>query len=253
MNRKKDRTWLLTLVCAGMLLLPVIGPAWASGTDIRSKETGSQAIVDEAFQDAFEQFLSQQPELVNAEVVISKFKVLRNVPVSRGDVDIQLIRTNNRPLSRLVRLKAVVSVDGIPENNAQVSAWLDVFKTVACAARHLEQGRVLKPGDFYLARRNVSKHMDEVVSDTGWLAGLMAKHGLRKGDMVKHGMVERKPVVQRGDQVMILVESGLLRVTIPGKVLADGFAGETVSVENSMSNKKIFARVVDASTVRVDI
>jgi flagellar basal body P-ring formation protein FlgA len=254
MNRKTDRIFcLFSLALIGIILLPVMGSAVASGIDIRSKETAGQVIVEEAFQEAFEQFLSHQPELVNSEVVISKFKVLRNGPVSDGDVDIQLIRTNNRPLSRLIRLKAVVSVDGVPENNAQISAWLDVFKEVACAARNLEQGRVLKPSDFYLERRNVSRDMDEAVSDTGRLAGLMAKHNFRKGDMLKHWMVEKKPVVQRGDQVTILVESGLLRVTIPGKVLDDGFAGETVSVENSMSNKKIFARVVDAVTVRVDI
>jgi flagella basal body P-ring formation protein FlgA len=104
-----------------------------------------------------------------------------------------------------------------------------------------------------VVRQNISKDMDDVVKDAGRVVGFMAKRSIRKGDMVTHWMVEKKPVVKRGDQVTILVESGLLRVTIPGKALDDGFAGETVSVENSMSNKKIFARVIDEVTVQVDI
>jgi flagella basal body P-ring formation protein FlgA len=168
-------------------------------------------------------------------------------------VDIQLLRTNNRPLSKYVRVKAVISVDGIPANNAEVSAWLDVFETVVCAAKDLPQGHIIKKRDLVEERKNISREMDEVVTDTGQLVGLMAKRSIRKGDMVKLSMVEKKPVVTRGDQVTILVESGLLRVTIPGTVLDDAFAGETVAVENSMSNKKIFARVVDEVTVRVDI
>ncbi|MCF8075194.1 MAG: flagellar basal body P-ring formation chaperone FlgA [Desulfotignum sp.] len=212
-----------------------------------------QTISLEMFQEAFELFVSQQPVLVSSDVVISRFNVARNNPVPAGEVEIQLLRTNNRPFSRYVRVKAVISVDGIPANNAEVSAWLDVFETVVCAARDLPQGHILTKRDLVEERKNISREMDEAVIDTGQLVGLMAKRSIRKGDMVKHSMVEKKPVIKRGDQVTILVESGLLRVTIPGTALDDGFAGETVSVENSMSSKKIFARVIDEVTVRVDI
>lgn len=240
------------IVLVGLMIPAGFNGLWASDTGDQGR--GSvQTIPLEMFQEAFDAFVSRQPDLVSSEVVITRFKVARNNPVPAGDVDIQLVRTSNRPLSRYVRVKAVVSVDGIPENNAEISAWLDVFEKVVCAARDLPQGHVLRESDLVEERRNISRDMDETVTDTGRLVGLMAKRSIRKGDMVKHWMVEKKPVVKRGDQVTILVESGLLRVTIPGTVLDDGFAGETVSVENSMSSKKIFARVIDEVTVRVDI
>jgi hypothetical protein len=62
MNRKTDRIFcLFSLALIGIILLPVMGSAVASGIDIRSKETAGQVIVEEAFQEAFEQFLSHQP------------------------------------------------------------------------------------------------------------------------------------------------------------------------------------------------
>ncbi len=253
MIRKIEKTGLLLLLCLmGTVLSGEMNGVRASDVDSQDTES-SQTISVELFKEAFERFVDRQPDLSSSDVVISKFKVVRNSPVPAGDVDIQLLRKNNRPLSRYVRVKAVVSVDGIPVSNAEVSAWLDVFEPVVCAARDLPQGHVLKRTDLSVARRNISKNMDEVVKHAGRLVGFMAKRTIRKGDMVKHWMVEKKPVIKRGDQVTILVESGLLRVTIPGKALDDGFAGETVSVENSMSNKKIFARVVDEVTVQVDI
>ncbi len=253
MIRKTGQIGLVGLI----VLLGVMMPAgmkglWASDTGDQGRES-VQSIPLEMFQEAFDAFVSRQPDLASSEVVITRFKVTRNNPVPAGDVDIQLLRTSNRPLSRHVRVKAVVSVDGIPVNNAEVSAWLDVFETVVCAARDLSQGHILKERDLIEERRNISREMDEAVTDISRLIGLMAKRSIRKGDMVRHWMVEKKPVVKRGDQVTVLLESGLLRVTIPGTVLDDGFAGETVSVENSMSSKKIFARVIDEVTVRVDI
>jgi flagella basal body P-ring formation protein FlgA len=244
--------WAALFFLMGMALFAGVSGVQASDADSQD-QASVQTISVEMFRDAFDQFVFRQPDLASADVVISKFKVVRNDPVPAGDVDIQLLRTNNRPLSRYVRIKAVVSVDKIPVNNAEVCAWLDVFESVVCAAKDLPQGRVLKKTDLSVVRQNISKNMDDVVKDAGRVVGFMAKRSIRKGDMVTHWMVEKKPVVKRGDQVTILVESGLLRVTIPGKALDDGFAGETVSVENSMSNKKIFARVIDEVTVQVDI
>jgi flagella basal body P-ring formation protein FlgA len=43
-----------------------------------------------------------------------------------------------------------------------------------------------------------------------------------------------------------------LRVTVPGTILEKGYVGESVRVQNTMSLKKIYARVIDSHTVRVD-
>jgi flagella basal body P-ring formation protein FlgA len=64
-------------------------------------------------------------------------------------------------------------------------------------------------------------------------------------------MLEKTPVVERGDVVTIMAAGGNLQVTVPGIVKETGFEGDLVKVQNSMSRKEIFARVVDSSTVAV--
>ena len=52
--------------------------------------------------------------------------------------------------------------------------------------------------------------------------------------------------------VMIVAESGGLKVTALGEVKSSGYVGQRVKVVNLDSKKKIYARVVDENTVRVD-
>lgn len=229
--------------------------AWAaSSTQAEDNNENTYQTIDPArFREAFDQFIFQQSGRAPADVIISKFKVLHDEPVPRGKVQIQVIQKGHNELVEYVRLKAVVTVNGALENKVELCGWLDVFETVVCASRSLKRGTVIKPKDIYLERRNISSMMEDVVLDMNQVVGLMTKHNIKDNDTLKRWVLKQSPVVQRGDMVTILVQSGGLRVTAPGKVLDDGFKGQAVSVLNTMSSKKIIARVIDNLTVQVDI
>ena len=80
----------------------------------------------------------------------------------------------------------------------------------------------------------------------------MVKHTIKKDTCIKEWMLEKPLVVKRGDMITILAESGNLRVTVRGRVLVKGHMGELIRVQNSMSKKIIYARVINNSTVSVD-
>jgi flagellar basal body P-ring formation protein FlgA len=58
--------------------------------------------------------------------------------------------------------------------------------------------------------------------------------------------------MDKGDIVTIIAESGDIKVTAPGKVLMKGYVGELVKVQNLMSKKEIYAKIVNGSMVAVD-
>jgi flagella basal body P-ring formation protein FlgA len=80
----------------------------------------------------------------------------------------------------------------------------------------------------------------------------MVKHQIRAETPLKEWMLVRAPIVKRGDMVTILAEAGGLRVSVPGKILEKGYKGQLVRVQNTMSHKKIYAKVINDATVRVD-
>ena len=65
-------------------------------------------------------------------------------------------------------------------------------------------------------------------------------------------MLKKSPIVVKGDVVTIIAESSGLRITVPGRVLMKGFTGELVKVQNLMSKKEIYAKVVNSAIVKVD-
>ena len=123
---------------------------------------------------------------------------------------------------------------------------------MVCASRNLKGGEIIEEDDLCLARKNISHLSSKVLTDTGKAVGLMVKHTIRKETCIKEWMLGKPLIVERGDMITILAESGNLRVTVPGRVLVKGHMGELIRVQNSMSKKVVYARVINNSTVSVD-
>jgi len=186
-----------------------------------------------------------------SDINVSKFKVNRNRTVPKGKVDIRLFRKGAARLAGYVRLNAIVSVNGIEKNNVQLSAWVDVFESIVCASRDLKRKEVIKKVDVHLVRKNISHMPPNTIRELNKAVGLMIKHTVKADTCLKSWMLEKPSIVERGDIVTILAESGGLKVTVPGRVLEKGYLGELIKVQNAMSKKEVYAKVINNLTVRV--
>ena len=213
---------------------------------------GKQTISDATFREIFRDYLCQYLGKGKSDVMVSRLKVLGNKSVPPGKINIRLFQKDKRRLEGYVRLVAIISVNGVVKNKVRLSGWVDVFESVVCACRNFKKGGIIKEDDLCLVRKNISRLSPNIVTDTSKVVGLMVKHTIRKDTCIKEWMLGKPLIVKRGDMITILAESGNLRVTAPGRVLAKGHIGELIRVQNSMSNKVIYAKVINNSTVSVD-
>ena len=214
-------------------------------------DNGYQSIPEDTFKEIFKDYLCHHLGKEKADILLSKVKVIGNKPVPAGKIHFQLFQKGKKNLTRYTRLVAVIGVNGVVKNKVTLSGWVDVFESVVCARRNLKRGEIAEEGDFYLARKNISRLSPKIVTNTGKVVGLMVKHAVKKDACIKEWMLEKPLAVKRGDLVTILAESGNLRVTVPGRVLTKGHIGELIRIQNSMSNKVIYARIIDNATVSV--
>jgi len=243
---------MVILACFVGLFFP-LGAEGVEKKNIRARaDNGYQSISDATFRKIFRDYLCQHLGKEKSDIILSKLKVIGKKPVPAGKIHFQLFQKDKRRLAGYVRLVVIISVNGVVKNKVKLSGWVDVFESVVCARRNLKKGEILEEGDFYLARKNISHLSSNILTDTGKAVGCMAKHAIRKDTCIKEWMLEKPLVVKRGDMVTILAESGNLRVTVPGRVLVKGHMGELIRVQNSMSKKVIYARIIDNSTVSVD-
>lgn len=210
-----------------------------------------QSIPEDTFRKYFMKYICRHLGKEESDIIVSKFKISRNKTVPIGKVTIRLSQKGAARLAGYVRLKAIVSVNGIEENSVQLYSWVDVFESVVCTSRDLKRKDVIKKDDVYLVRKNISHMPPDTISELSKVVGLMIKHNAKADTCLKERMLEKSPIVERGDMVTIMAESDDLKVTVPGRVMEKGYLGELVRVKNAMSKKEVYARVINNLTVMV--
>ena len=247
----KNITVIFCLVLILGLFVPSSGAAAGRSDRQDVIRKGYQKIPESKFREIFHAYFCRNLNINKSDVVISKMNVIGNTPVPSGKISYRLFQRGQRKLEGYVSAIAVIKVNGVVRNKVKISGWVDIFKYVVCASRDLERGEKIHQDDLYMVKRNLSHLSSKILTDKTAIIGLIAKHNIKADTCLKEWMIEKAPVVNKGDIVTIMAESGDLLVTVPGKVLMKGFSGELVKVQNLMSKKEIFAKVVNHSTVAV--
>ena len=224
-----------------------------AGEDCRKiVKQNAQSIQESIFREHFKEYICRRFRKSASDVMVSKFKVKGNRPVAAGKISFKLFQKNRIRLKGRVKLIAAVNVNGKVENEVMLSGYVDIFESVVCTSRNIKRGEVIKTDDVYLRKINGSRLSSKVLTHIDNVLGLQTKHNIRTATCLKEWMLEKSPVVEKGDLITIFAESGNLKVTAQGRVLMEGCTGDTIKVKNLMSKKDVYATVVDKSMVRVE-
>jgi flagella basal body P-ring formation protein FlgA len=234
-------------LCMSYMAQPVAGENFQ-----RVIKQSNQSIQDSIFRKHFKEYVCRHLRKMEPDVVVSRFNVKGNRPVPAGKISFKLFQKNRIRPKGHVKLIAAVNVNGQVENEVMLSGYIDVFESVVCTSRDLKRGEVIKSNDVYLAKRNASRLSSKVLTHIHKADGLRVKHNIKADTCLKEWMLEKAPVVEKGDLITIFAESGDLKVTAPGRVLMKGCIGEMIKVQNLMSKMDIYATVVNHSTVVVE-
>ena len=130
---------------------------------------------------------------------------------------------------------------------ADPSAEVDVavLKTdVARGALIAEDDLEYKPIPLVRANASIVRAITDV-------AGKEARRALKAGEIIRTSDLKRPTMVAKGSTVTMLFEAPGMRLTAIGRALAEGAEGDTITVLNPTSYRKVEAVVVKSGTVRV--
>jgi len=215
-------------------------------------QASEQIIPDSKYRALLMAYICDSMGKSTADIAVLRLKIMGNRRIAAGDVDFQIFQKSKGVPKGYVRVTVIVSVDAMDAMEVNLAAWVDVFGSVVCAVRKLNKGETVGIADVYLARKNMARMPANVITDKSKAIGLTVKNSLNANTSLREYMLIRKPTVERGELVTILAQLGGLKVTTPGKTLERGFEGDLIRVQNTMTKKKIYARIVNASTVEVD-
>jgi flagella basal body P-ring formation protein FlgA len=197
-------------------------------------------------------FLIQNISQKNKNLRIKEIQVPEEVLLSKGQISYKVTAADNQPLRGKCSIAVEFSVNGYDQKKIWASATIQVLGPVVVTRKPLGRYKPIGGDDIELKTMDLSDLPDDVITDTEEVLGKRTKRAIGAQVPLRADTVELPPLVKRGDLVVIVAESKGLKITTRGQVKKKGRLGEQIPVVNLDSNKVLYARVIDANTVKVD-
>ncbi|WP_320169050.1 flagellar basal body P-ring formation chaperone FlgA [Maridesulfovibrio sp.] len=214
-----------------------------------SMQYGGKVMSEAELQRAVVKVLTPQAERMGGNYKFREFRIPDHLFF--GDAMDSLRVTLPRALepgSNSFRME-VVSVDGQVLRQLSGSVFVDLWKPVPCPVRPLNRKEIVTPDLITWKNKNMAYLGNRAWDGKGgpW----RIKIPVGTGQPIMRSSIEPAPIVARGDKLSLVYKSTHLKLSVPVEALEDGGVGQTITVRNLQSQRKISATVVNAQTVTV--
>lgn len=134
-----------------------------------------------------------------------------------------------------------------------VPVQVDVHGDVVVLSQPLPRGTVLQPSHLRLERQDVGRLSGGYLANPEQARDMVLRRALQAGTVLTPQMVEPPRLVQRGQRVLLLAETGSVAVRVEAEALGDGALGDRVRVRNLSSQKIVEGQVLSRGVVGVSM
>ena len=217
----------------------------------------AQTVVSEvAIHEAAREFVRDHLEAVDSSVERYEINIRWQgdvILLGEGDPQIAIRRISTQPFRGPTVLRAEIQLHGETVRVLTLTADTRIYRGVLVTTRTVRRGELFTEEMFDHRERDVTDVKSGYFSRFADLAGLQASRTIGFDRVIATDHAERVPVILRGGEVTLLLETDFMRITTRGKALQDGSVGERVRVKNRDTGKLLRGEVVDAGTVRIDL
>jgi len=192
------------------------------------------------------------PTLPWKSVTLERIEVPENVLLPPGAVTMGWSFPLLSDLCQPFYLKVEFSVDGAVVQRSFFRTQLSISQLVPVSLRILTAADKITEDDVRWEERRITSTIHTPVRDIESLDGKRPKTAIGAGEILLEDAFRIIPIIHRGDEVMLVIESGTVRLTAAGKSLAAGSKGDRIRVVNTSSGKELNATVLDEKTVKVN-
>ncbi len=186
----------------------------------------------------------------NARIIDIQITKLPLLPKKR--ITYKVIPPKVRNGMGTIPLSVLFLVDGEFYKKVKATVKIKIFKEVVVTKKPLGRYRTITQDDVYMQKMDITNLPNDIITNYKDVLGKRVRRNIWAKVVLRTEYIEFPPLVKRGDTVLIVAESEKMKITALGEVRKSGRRGERVKVINLNSNKRIFARVIDENTVKVD-
>lgn len=183
---------------------------------------------------------------------IKEIQIADNLILPRGRITYTVKPPRHDTPVGKIPLSVNFDVDGKFYKRIWASATIEMITRVVVTKRPLGRHKPITEDDIEVQMMDLAQLPSDAITDPEVVLGQRTRRAIGSRTVLRSNLVEFPPLVRRGDVVVILAETGGLKITAVGQVKKKGRLGERIPVMNFDSKKVLYARVLDSNTVKVE-
>ena len=127
--------------------------------------------------------------------------------------------------------------------------WVD---QVVVAKKNIKQGQLIGDQDLRVVEKDVTFLKTAYAQSPKQVTGFIVKRVFQRGQIIDEGMLKKPLAIRYGQPVNLEIQEGALSVVITAKARGAGAIGDQIPVFIPKTRKKVFAKIINQSLVRVE-
>ena len=198
-------------------------------------------------------YISQNLINNHGDARIKDIQVSENLKLPAGRITYTIKPPRNNDMAGKIPLSVNFDVNGKFYKRVWANATIEIFTNVVVTKKPLGRHKPITEDDIEIQKMDLAHLPSDFITDPEVILGQRTRRAIGSRTVLRSNLVEFPPLVKRGDVVLILVETGGLKITALGQVKKKGRLGERIPVINFDSKKVLYARVLDSNTVKVEL
>lgn len=195
--------------------------------------------------------VKEKCDALGIDVRVKRTSYRGDLIIPAGTVSYEFVSPTSWEGAGDLSLALIVRVDDRVVKNIPVRVETEVFAEMVITTRPMEAGEILGDADVAIERREMAPGVGKVCRNRSDVIGKKLRVRLRGSAPVRLDQLEKVQVVKSGQLVTILAENETVRASATGKSRSSAAAGETITVQNVLTQREMPATVVDGNTVKV--
>jgi len=194
-------------------------------------------------------------KLINnlSDANIKDIQVSKNLKLPGGRITYTVDPPRNHDLAGKIPLSVEFAVNGKFYKRVWATATVEIFTQVVVTKKPLGRHKPITEDDIEMQKMDLARLPASVITDPELVLGQRTRRAIGSNTVLRSNLVEFPPLLKRGDVVVMIAETGGIKITALGLVKKKGRLGERIPVMNFDSKKVLYARVLDSNTVKVDL